>query len=91
MIDLQQIADNLSAAGLDHPAVDDAVIKLTNLANSTRTTPMADEISKVCPDCYGDGKRCLAGHSAHRDNWYVCESCKGTGRIESAATPKDQP
>lgn len=32
MTPLQQIADNLSAAGLDHPDGDDAVIKLTNWA-----------------------------------------------------------
>ena len=32
MTDLLKIADSLSAAGLDHPAVDDAVIKLTNAA-----------------------------------------------------------
>ena len=30
MTDLLKIAENLAAAGLDHPAVDDAVIKLTN-------------------------------------------------------------
>lgn len=32
-----------------------------------------------CPQCYGSGDYCLAGHSAHPDNWRTCETCKGTG------------
>lgn len=33
-----------------------------------------------CLDCRGSGDKCLAGHSAHPDNWYQCETCRGSGK-----------
>ena len=35
-----------------------------------------------CKECHGLGQHCLAGHSAHPDNWYDCEACKGKGKVE---------
>lgn len=34
-----------------------------------------------CNDCGGDGRKCLAGHSAHAANRYDFETCKGNGEV----------
>ena len=40
-------------------------------------------MSTKCKDCNGLGRECMAGCSAHPDNWYDCKACKGTGLAPS--------
>lgn len=35
----------------------------------------------TCPKCNGRKGSWLAGASAHPDNWYICEECKGRGEV----------
>jgi len=43
----------------------------------------------VCTNCFGRGQKCLPGCSAHDDNWYACEVCKGSGKV--LTTERQQP
>lgn len=41
-----------------------------------------------CPECLGFGETCLAGHSAHPDNWRKCPQCAGVGKIDRPTIPE---
>ena len=39
------------------------------------------ENEKYCEDCFEYGHQCLAGRSAHPNNWFKCETCDGKGVV----------
>lgn len=47
--------------------------------------PQHQQIPRIpvntCPGCNGRKGSWLAGASAHPDNWYICEECKGSGEV----------
>jgi hypothetical protein len=81
-------------AGTDHVCVDLRQEKLHPLIQTLRdngeeiarqaTKMQLDNVYKVtCPDCNGRKEKCMAGCSAHPDNWYDCETCKGEGMVDA--------
>src|SRR5574337_95584 len=54
------------------------------LAASPAPSEGGKGVNDKCPDCLGYGENCLAGRSAHPSNWYMCETCNGTGKKQAA-------
>ena len=60
--------------------ISDFILSLAHPAPSEGVKGVDDK----CPDCLGYGENCLAGRSAHPSNWYMCETCNGTGKKQAA-------
>jgi hypothetical protein len=51
-----------------------------------RPTAQPVQVDEKCPNCFGYGDNCLAGHSADPRNWHKCETCGGSGKARTAET-----
>jgi hypothetical protein len=54
--------------------------------------PQGEQVadSPKCRNCDGTGEYCLAGHSAHPNNWHRCETCNGSGLAALASQPLNE-
>lgn len=80
---LELVERNLFYAKLAEPVQE----KLRALLSShiVEADGMVAAPDSKCPDCNGRGQHCMAGCSAHPDNWYDCDTCKGGGTVQSQA------